>query len=97
MDIEGCVCQQCGLLFQVDVLVTNKLWSEIGMPDRGGLLCGRYIIGRIEAKDEYNAYRLIGLDESPAVDLIFKEASDKTVQYQPPSTSLPPTKWRDPQ
>lgn len=48
---EGCICQECGKLYKIDVIVPDKIWNQIkphGKPEGAGLLCGLCIFKRIE-------------------------------------------------
>lgn len=60
---KGCACQGCGLWYKVDVQVSDDLWERIkpeGKPEGAGLLCGRCILARIEALDQFDAVTLSG-------------------------------------
>lgn len=52
--MKNCRCQNCGNLYNVDLLVPDELWKRIS-PNPvegykgGGLLCGMCIMQRIEA------------------------------------------------
>jgi hypothetical protein len=58
----GCLCQDCGKTFVVDILVPDDLWSKIKPEGKGhgaGLLCGPCIMRRIEEKTSgFGAYWL---------------------------------------
>jgi hypothetical protein len=55
----SCKCQDCGVSYQVDILIPDELWKELtGKSDGSGLLCGGCIISRIEALG-YSAWRLV--------------------------------------
>ena len=58
---EGCRCHACGIRYRVDFNVPDALWTRIGMPTPGGLLCGRCIADRIESLGEFGAYQLVDL------------------------------------
>ena len=57
---EGCKCQICGQRYKVDIIVPDKIWYKIIDKDKekGGLLCGRCIIDKLEQLG-YSAFRLI--------------------------------------
>jgi hypothetical protein len=55
-DEPGCTCHGCGVRYKVDFLVPDGLWCAIGMTGPGGLLCGRCIVGKIEALGEFAAF-----------------------------------------
>jgi len=62
MDREaGCLCQDCGHRYRVDVVVPDALWELIkpaGKPRGGGLLCGLCIMAKIEAQGAFASFRL---------------------------------------
>lgn len=60
---ESCRCHACGVRYRVDINVPDALWTRIGMPGPGGLLCGRCIAGRIEELGQLGAFALIDLAE----------------------------------
>lgn len=58
---EGCLCQDCGNKYQVDLNVPDDLWEIIkpwGKPKGAGLLCGQCIMRRIENISEFDAWEL---------------------------------------
>jgi len=58
---EGCVCQDCGRHYKVDINISNELWGLIGPRDKpkgAGLLCGVCIMKRVEELDRFDAYKL---------------------------------------
>ena len=60
----SCKCQSCGELYQVDFIVSDKIWQKI-RPNKkeprtfadGGLLCGKCIVEELE-KMGYGGYYL---------------------------------------
>jgi len=58
---EGCQCQGCHNVYQVDLMVPDAVWEKIkptGKPAGGGLLCGSCIMGRLEAISGYGCWSL---------------------------------------
>lgn len=51
----ACKCEKCGYQYKVDVIVPDELWELIkpGGERDSGLLCGRCIMDRIEALNQY--------------------------------------------
>jgi len=52
----GCVCQECGREFKVDLNIPNRIWEKIkpaGKDKGAGLLCGSCIMNKIESFGEY--------------------------------------------
>ena len=56
----SCLCQRCKKSYKVDLNIPNALWEKV----RGGknLLCGRCILEKIEELNNYNAYKLVELN-----------------------------------
>lgn len=55
-DSGGCICQACGRRYRVDWIIPSRLWEEIkpaGKAEGAGMLCGRCISDRIEARGQY--------------------------------------------
>jgi hypothetical protein len=49
---EGCLCQQCGMRYKVDLSLSDELWTKIsGGYDR---LCGLCIVRAIERLDKHD-------------------------------------------
>lgn len=58
---EGCICQGCGKIYKVDIIVPDEIWKIIkpqNKPDEGGLLCGMCIMQRIEDLNRFGGYEL---------------------------------------
>lgn len=67
---DGCLCQNCGRLYRVDVTVPDSLWERIKPKDKAdgaGLLCGSCIINRIEALGDFGCWFLSASSASPPV------------------------------
>jgi len=57
----GCVCQECGKHYTVDLNIPDDLWEKIkpdGKQKGSGLLCGKCIMSKIEEIKEFAAYKL---------------------------------------
>lgn len=54
---DGCICQECGGRYKVDVLVSNDLWARLGY-DHEDMVCGECIVDGIERLGEFGAFRL---------------------------------------
>jgi len=57
----ACTCQQCGVKYKVDLLISDGIWEKIkpeGKPEGAGLLCGSCIMKNIEKISDYDCYRL---------------------------------------
>jgi hypothetical protein len=57
---EGCICQNCEHVYQVDLMVPDELWREIRCGEN--LLCAECIGHRIELASSFAAYSLVGID-----------------------------------
>lgn len=58
---EGCICQGCGRIYQVDLIIPDELWNQIrpkGKPPGSGMLCGACIMNRIESVSSYDWWHL---------------------------------------
>ena len=58
---DGCVCQSCGRIYRVDLIVPDEWWNRIrpeGSVGEGGMLCGSCIMDRIEKLGEFNALHI---------------------------------------
>ena len=58
---NGCTCQRCRKVFQVDLIIPDDLWEKI-KPDSacaGGLLCGACIMESIERISSFDAWKLV--------------------------------------
>ena len=51
---DGCLCVGCLWRYRVDLMVPDDLWAEIN--PGGGLLCGRCIMDRTEARGQFDAF-----------------------------------------
>lgn len=57
-----CKCQECGINYSVDIMVSNDIWKQISPKPKtkeGGLLCAKCIGKKIEEISGYTAYKLI--------------------------------------
>lgn len=57
----GCICQECGNNFTVDLNIPDNLWEKIkpvGKKD-AGLLCGSCIMRKIEKTKGLAVYKLV--------------------------------------
>lgn len=57
----GCICQDCGKNYTVDVNIPDDLWEEIKPPEKpegSGLLCGACIMARIELVKGFATFEL---------------------------------------
>ncbi len=57
-DGSGCMCQRCSQKYKVDLIVPDDLWKRIkpeGEAVGAGMLCGRCIMDRIEAFNDYGS------------------------------------------
>lgn len=68
---DGCTCQKCGRKYKVDLLVSDDMWDRINPEKTEGyreyeLLCGSCIMGLIESRSSFSAFRLddMVVDES---------------------------------
>jgi|AntRauTorcE11897_2_1112592.scaffolds.fasta_scaffold21516_2 hypothetical protein len=64
MAIEGSLCEGCGDLYQVDLIVPDDVWEKIkpeGKPVGDGLLCGACIMSHIESTSDYAAWELVSI------------------------------------
>lgn len=55
----GCLCGRCGRRYRVDVQVPDALWSSIAGDT--SLLCPRCIADGLEARGEFDAFRLVAV------------------------------------
>lgn len=55
----SCTCHSCKLQYKVDIILSDDLWERIKISDGENMLCGSCIMKRIEALDEYDAYKLM--------------------------------------
>jgi len=76
---NGCLCQKCGRMYHIDLLVPDALWEQIN-PDRPEgfkeheLLCGECIMGLLEGTLSFHAFRLVESDaEIPTCSPLLKE------------------------
>lgn len=47
----SCTCQECGVEYRVDLVVTDQVWEQIkpkGKAIGAGLLCGSCIVSKLE-------------------------------------------------
>lgn len=61
--LEGCKCQLCGKIYQIDLLISDELWELINPKKIRGfkgrsLLCGSCIMNRLEAVLGYDYFYL---------------------------------------
>ena len=57
----GCVCQECGRDYKLDLIISDNLWELIKPKQKSegaGLLCGGYIISKIENVFGYSGFIL---------------------------------------
>ena len=57
----GCKCEECGKIYQVDLIIPDRLWEKIkpqNKPQRAGLLCGACIMRRIESIGDFDYWFL---------------------------------------
>ena len=58
---EGCLCQNCGNVYKVDLLVADELWEKIkpkGKMAGEGMLCGSCIMKKIEGLGKFSAFEM---------------------------------------
>jgi hypothetical protein len=60
IDTQGCLCQDCGRRYRVDLLIPDELWSRISGVHE--LLCGQCIVRRSEALGEFDALHVVDGD-----------------------------------
>ncbi len=55
----SCKCQNCGLMYKVDIIINDALWEKEISPKKSsaGMLCGKCILDALEAKG-YGAFNL---------------------------------------
>lgn len=58
---DGCLCQNCGQRYRVDLRLPDELWERIHGPDN--LLCGMCIMKRIERIGVFDYYDLTHPDD----------------------------------
>ena len=49
---DGTLCQGCGRVYRLDLILSNSLWERIKPPKKpegAGLLCAECIVARLEA------------------------------------------------
>lgn len=56
---EGCLCQDCGRRYRIDLRLSDELWERITYQNWANLLCGICIMERIEHFREFDYYDLI--------------------------------------
>jgi len=59
---EGTLCQGCGQIFFMDLIVPDELWEQIKPPQKpkgAGLLCPSCICKRVEKTKGFSVYCLI--------------------------------------
>jgi hypothetical protein len=56
-DEGGCLCEVCGCIYKVDIMIPTALWKRITTSTEK-LLCGSCIATRIEMLAEFGAYKL---------------------------------------
>ena len=59
---NGCLCQECGNRFKVDLNIPNDLWEIIkpkGKSKGASLLCGSCIMDKIEKLGNFDAFEMI--------------------------------------
>lgn len=58
----GCLCQGCGRIYLLDVIVSDELWEIIkpaGKPRGAGMLCPNCIVARLERHLGFSVMRLV--------------------------------------
>jgi len=59
-EMIGCICQECGTQFKVDLMVPDYIWQQIvPIGKEGRLFCGACIMRKIETISDYAAWRLV--------------------------------------
>lgn len=75
----GCICQDCGKNYTVDLIIPDKLWEEIkppAKPEGAGLLCGACIMARIELVKGFARFDCLSLG-ALNIDRVAALADDK--------------------
>lgn len=59
---QGCICQECNHVYQVDLIIPDELWAKISGGEN--LLCAECISRRIELASGFAAYHLAASETS---------------------------------
>jgi len=60
MKNKGCMCQECGDYYTVDLMIPDEVWDMIC--DGNNLLCGVCIMQGIEDISNFDAWKLEHID-----------------------------------
>ena len=58
---QGCLCQECGKRYKIDIMIPDELWEKIkpnGKARGAGLLCGSCIMKKLEEFNQFDYWFL---------------------------------------
>ena len=74
---KGCLCENCGIRYKVDILIPDDLWEKITGKVGKGLLCGRCIMEAIEGLGRYFAFSLVSPEYTEKIIEGIREKMEK--------------------